>query len=307
MADEQQVCPSCGSFNRAGARFCSKCGHDFKPSAVTGAPATPAPAASPVSPAVSAPPAGAILCPHCGKDVGVDTRFCRHCGRPLSAAQPAATPPQVAATPAPASRAKPAPAVSVATSDDDMTQPLSVKSPPPQMAASGSATSPASADRGAPTWLWALVGLLTGILLGAGIVLATPGFFGLERVAAAVVTPAAPATDAMTPGSPAVTAAAPALDLPTATADVAATVTSEQTPAATATAAPAPETSPAPVAPPDEAETPSTTATDSTTAAPPDETEALPVDAPNAAPEADAPPSGNAAAETSPTSTPLTP
>ncbi|MCB0069625.1 MAG: zinc ribbon domain-containing protein, partial [Caldilineaceae bacterium] len=55
MADEQQVCPNCGNFNRAGARFCSKCGHVFKPLAVAAVPAAPAKAPTP-PPKASATP-----------------------------------------------------------------------------------------------------------------------------------------------------------------------------------------------------------------------------------------------------------
>jgi len=309
MADEQQVCPNCGNFNRAGARFCSKCGHVFKPSAVATAPVTPAPAAPPPSPATPVSTAGALLCPNCGKEVSADTRFCRHCGHPLGATQPAAAPAVNVAAAVPVSRATPAPAVSVAKSDDDMTQPLGVKSAPPTPATPAKVASSLStgAERGAPAWLWALVGLLIGILLGAGIVLAAPGFVGLARIAAPEATPAAPATDAMTPGSPAVPETTTPLELPTDTTDVVATATPEPSPAAAATATPTAETVPATVAPPDEAAASPTTATESTTAVSPDETEAPPADAPTTTAESATAPADDAAAETSPTSTPLAP
>lgn len=317
MADEQQVCPNCGNFNRAGARFCSKCGHVFKPSAVAASPSTPASAPTPpASPATPASSAGAMLCPNCGKEVSADTRFCRHCGHPLGATQPAAASPASVAAPVPASRVTPAPvapgvnaAKSVVTSDDDMTQPLGVKtkSPAPAAPAKAAPTPSMRAERGAPAWLWALVGLLIGILFGAGIVLAAPGFVGLERIAAPEATP-----DAAAPGSPAVTETATPLELPTATTEIVATATPEPPPAATATAAPATETISAPAAAPDEAEASPTIATDPTAAAPPDETEAPPADTPTAAAESATvesatTPADDATAETSPTSTPLAP
>lgn len=314
MADEQQVCPNCGNFNRAGARFCSKCGHVFKPSAVAAAPAAPAPAPAspPPSPAAPAPSAGVMSCPNCGKEVSADTRFCRHCGHPLGATQPAVAPPANVAAPVSTERATPAPGVSTVgtvKSDDDMTQPLGVRSAPPAPAALAKAASSPStgAERGAPAWLWALVGLLIGILLGAGIVLAAPGFVGLARIAAPEVTPAAPATDAMTPSSPAVPETTTPLELPTATANVVATATPEPPPAATATTAPAAETISTPVAPPDEAETSPTTAVDFAATEPPDETEAPPADAPAAAAEFATAPADDATVEAPYTSTPLAP
>lgn len=299
MADEQQVCPNCGSFNRAGARFCSKCGHVFKPSAVAPSPATPAPApaTAPKPSAAPVPSAAVILCPNCGKEVSSDTRFCRHCGHPLGAAQPTAAP---AATVAPAAPSPAAPNLQAATGDDDVTQPLGVKTASPQLAAPTNAAptnaAPRSApgvERGAPAWLWALVGLLSGILIGAGIVLAAPGFVGLERIAAPAVTPDAAATDALTP---AVTDAATPLDLSTATTEVVPTATSEPSPTAVATATPT-------AAPVEDAASP-TAAAD---VAPPDEAEAPPADAPAEATEAVATPADVAAPETLPTSTPLAP
>ena len=61
MADEQQVCPHCGNFNRTGARFCSKCGHDFKLSAVPQQLAEPSasPATPPTAEAASSRPSSA--------------------------------------------------------------------------------------------------------------------------------------------------------------------------------------------------------------------------------------------------------
>jgi len=312
MAEEQQICPNCGNFNRAEARFCSKCGHVFKPPAVSTSPApsTPAPVSTLKPVAAPAPTAGMNLCPTCGKEVSSDTRFCRHCGHPLTTPQPTTprpnTPPaanvaaaSISANRATSSHAATAPVTpggSIATSDDDVTQPLGVKSAPLQPSTPGIVTlrPPTDAERGAPPWLWALVGLLIGILLGAGIVLVAPGFVGLERIVVPDATPAVSATNVVTPGSPAATEAAMPLELPTATAEVAATATPEPLPTAT-------------VAPPVEAEALPTTAVDTATATPPDETEAPPADASAEATEAVTAPADAAMPEVLSTSTPLAP
>src|SRR5688572_10693344 len=55
------VCPSCGSENRAGRRFCSQCGSAL-----------------------------ASTCPNCGAANEPDDRFCGECGSPLDAETPAA-------------------------------------------------------------------------------------------------------------------------------------------------------------------------------------------------------------------------
>jgi ribosomal protein L32 len=303
MTDEQQVCPNCGNFNRAGARFCSKCGHIFKPSAVAASPVAPAPTPASRQSAASASSASVTLCPNCGKEVGGDTRFCRHCGHPLSTAQPSAV--NVVASPAAASRAAAppaapspvAPGVSAVAGDDDMTQPLAVISAPPQSSASPQSLAPAksaphpptSAERGAPAWLWALVGLLIGVLLGAGSVLAAPSFVGLARIDAPEAAPDAATTDAMTPAQSAVTDAAAPLDPPTATSDVAATATSKPPPTTASPASTPPtETVPANAPPADEGAAPS-------------------ADAPVEATEAVTAPGADATPEILFTSTPLTP
>ncbi|MCB0038035.1 MAG: zinc ribbon domain-containing protein [Caldilineaceae bacterium] len=306
MADEQQVCPNCGNFNRAGARFCSKCGHVFKPLAVAAVPAAPAkaPTPPPKTSATPAPAPGTILCPSCGREVSSDTRFCRHCGNPLGTAQPV-TSPTATDSPAPGATRQAAPVASssatpnmqAAADDDDVTRPLSVKRVPSQPVTPAGATahSAPGVERGAPAWLWALVGLLIGILLGAGIVLAAPGFVGLARIdAPGAATPAVtpPTTDAATP-----------LDLPTATAEVVATATPEPSPAAAATATTTPAAVATNAAPPDDAAASSTTAADPATAVSPGEAEALPAEVTEAATA----PANAAAPEDLFTSTPLAP
>jgi hypothetical protein len=190
--------------------------------------------------------------------------------------------------------------------DEDVTQPLGVKSAPLQsVVPTKAAPHPApGVERGAPAWLWALVGLLIGILIGAGGVLAVPGFVGLERIGAPAVTPDAAATDAVTP---AITEAALPLDPPTATTEVVPTATSKPSPAAAATATPTAATIPATVPAPVEAEASPTTAADAAPVAPPDEAEAPPVDAPAEMTEAVTTPADVATPETLSTSTPLAP
>lgn len=284
MADEQLVCPKCGHFNRAGARFCSACGHVFNAAPVAAPPvqaAPVAPAAAVAAPAGQPAPAAKIACPTCGKEVSSDTRFCRHCGHALVAASTIAPKPGAAATVAPAA--------------DDKTAPLTLQSAAPDK----STDPPAAAHgRGAPSWLWTLLGLLIGLLLGAGVVLAAPGFVGLERIApsildAATETPAPAESPAAQTVAPTATPALPtATPVPPPTETV--TEIPTETPVETPTSAPAEQPATPAATAPGEAAAPAGEAPAAETPAPAlDETPAEVI-----------PP---AATQLPPTSTPLAP
>lgn len=193
MADQQQVCPSCGHFNRSGARFCSACGHVF---AVT-PPAKPdGGAVTPVAPALSPPV------------------------KKTPASEPVAMAPAVgsAAAESPVGRDSVAP---------PHVNPVPQAEPAPLPA------------RGAPSWLWLLLGVLVGILLGAGGVLAAPGFVGLARIGSPEVT----ATPVLQPTEPATVApvTVPEQATPTAAPTESPTQPPPETPAEPAAEAPSQE------------------------------------------------------------------
>ncbi len=71
------VCPSCGTVNQPGIKFCQECGTKLE---------TPPPA-----------PAG-IVCPSCGTENAPGTKFCQECGSKLEIPAPE---PEAAAEPVP--------------------------------------------------------------------------------------------------------------------------------------------------------------------------------------------------------------
>ena len=77
-------CPSCGSEEPAGSRFCGSCGAPFVPN--DGAPAD-----------IAASAETTLTCPHCGNEEPEGSRFCGSCSAPLTGPGPEVT----AAEPAP--------------------------------------------------------------------------------------------------------------------------------------------------------------------------------------------------------------
>ena len=96
------TCPSCGTQNDAGNRFCDQCGSRIGGDS-PGATASVPPIVSPSDPTVAAP-----VCPNCGSTVLPGEAFCDSCGADLQALlQPAVPATPVAATPVVASSEAP--------------------------------------------------------------------------------------------------------------------------------------------------------------------------------------------------------
>ncbi len=264
MADQQQVCPHCGHFNRLGARYCAKCAYDFKPqsaanqaaqaaapqqeAAQSTAPNTaPANASAPIT-QVAADASAAVVesrsgstdreyCPSCGKEVTPGVRFCRHCGQDLSTAAIAIA--AGAAAPA-ADGAAPASQPSAAASAvaDSQTLPFNRagRAAPAAVPIAAPAVTLPPVQRTGAWWLTALSGLLLGLVLGAvigaGMVMALPGLVGLQHNTSDSGMPPAEST-AATPAPKDDQAAVPAI--PSATMSAAATDMPATGMAATAT------------------------------------------------------------------------
>lgn len=189
MEEQQAVCPSCGHFNRTSARFCGKCGYDMhkavQPTAASGtvppiAAAQPSDRSKPVSSSAASTASAKEFCPACGKEVTPGARFCRSCGQDLSGApvETVSAPPRPVASSAPS---KPPAAAPLVTSVVEPVGSLNPSAQQPPIAAADEQTGAGNARKGIPGWLWLAIGVLVGIMLGAGSVLALPGIAGLER------------------------------------------------------------------------------------------------------------------------------
>src|SRR5262249_34636162 len=122
---QMSICPSCGSSNTAGNKFCLSCGESLaapppiQPVA-TSAPATSPMAVAPPTASPSSPPVqGGAACPSCGAANPVGNKFCLSCGSSLMSGvqlfQPKET--AAAAPPAPVAAAL-APATANQSSDE---------------------------------------------------------------------------------------------------------------------------------------------------------------------------------------------
>lgn len=221
--DEQKICPHCRRSNRATARYCGGCGHDFgvsAPTATDGASAAPGAQKPAASPLTSAPPpvqpAVKEFCPVCGKETVPGARFCRYCGGDLSAPS---TFPAPAATVSPPPAAAPVP-------DKTVTRPEPMPSSPPVQTPAGQSrpAPPKAQRRGLPGWLWLITGLVIGLLLGAGGALAYPHLMELQATdddgptpALEEIAPTAAATPAPAPTEETPAESALTVELPTPT------------------------------------------------------------------------------------------
>jgi ribosomal protein L40E len=189
MEEQQAVCPSCGHFNRTSARFCGKCGYDMhkavQPTAASGtvppiAAAQPPDRSQPVSSSAASTASVKEFCPACGKEVTPGARFCRSCGQDLSGApvETVSAPSRPVASSAPSKPAAAAPPVTSAVEPVGSLTPFAQQ---PPIAAVDEQTGAGDVRKGIPGWLWLAIGVLVGIMLGAGSVLALPGIAGLER------------------------------------------------------------------------------------------------------------------------------
>jgi hypothetical protein len=105
-------CPKCGSENRAGARFCGRCGQ------VLAAVAPAASAQPPSQPVTQVRPTGTSECTACGMSLKPGARFCPRCGVVVDDGPPArnipmptwAPPPVIEATSLPQERRQATPA-----------------------------------------------------------------------------------------------------------------------------------------------------------------------------------------------------
>ncbi len=134
------TCPTCGSQQPAGARFCDQCGTPLGQSqpavandAAAPAVAAPAPAAAPMA---QSGPGGGLICPVCGAANIPGEVFCENCGASLVGTAPTpvsagvATPlPVASAAPAPIMQAAPPPVV-VTPAPVSTPQPVPMTMPP---------------------------------------------------------------------------------------------------------------------------------------------------------------------------------
>jgi hypothetical protein len=138
-------CPSCGTDNREGARFCRQCAG--------------------VLPA--GPPEVGAVCPNCGARVSSGTKFCLACGASLDKVRPVARPLHPAAPPTrPAQSAPQSPPLWSAPA------PQRVPPPPPQPVAPPPYAAPLpKPKRGGKGCVWALIaGGVLGVLLLIGLI-----------------------------------------------------------------------------------------------------------------------------------------
>ncbi len=188
-------CPNCGKPVRPGAKFCGSCGFTISPSLPAPPGGTPpvqkAPPVQNATPRVEQPspaeplPPGTIACPHCGKPVRQQARFCTSCGKAIA---PATPPP--ARIPPPASPPPPIP------SGGPSLQPAQPSPRPVQAQRPRLNLRPFLRKY----WIWLVILILIlGVGIPLGIYALTRGDGGSEAAATFTEMPIALVTDTFTP------------------------------------------------------------------------------------------------------------
>ncbi len=132
------TCPTCGSQQPAGARFCDQCGTPLgqsQPAVATDAAPAVAASAAVAAPMAQSGPGGGLICPVCGAANIPGEVFCENCGASLVGTPPTpvsagvATPQPINVTPAPVTQAAPPPVV-VTPALVSTPQPIPMTMPP---------------------------------------------------------------------------------------------------------------------------------------------------------------------------------